>query len=87
MVSQSKYNPFPDLPFAGNGTCDEPTKNEDGTTTVKCLGPAHPLKPGQVKQLLWCPTPGYADRPLHHLSIFLDDASIIRISVYLVWKI
>lgn len=49
VLLQSRYNPFPDLPFAGNGTCDLPTENEDGTTTVRCLGPAHPLKPGQVQ--------------------------------------
>ncbi|EIE18154.1 hypothetical protein COCSUDRAFT_68383 [Coccomyxa subellipsoidea C-169] len=52
FLELSKYNPFPDLPFAGNGTCGEPTQNDDGTTTVKCLGPAHPLKPGQTESVM-----------------------------------
>ena len=33
---------------AGNGTCGEKVQNKDGTVTVECLGPAHPLKPGET---------------------------------------
>lgn len=38
--------------FAGNGTCGETLKNEDGTITVKCLGPAHSLKPGETVNVM-----------------------------------
>ncbi len=37
------------MPYvAGNGTCGEKVQHKDGTVTVTCLGPAHPLKPGET---------------------------------------
>ncbi|CAL5223582.1 g6118 [Coccomyxa viridis] len=58
FLELAKYSPFPDLPFAGNGTCGEKVENKDGSVTVRCLGPAHPLKPGQtVNTMMYLESP------------------------------
>ena len=50
-----RYRPFI---YAGNGTCGDRAKNEDGTVTVRCLGPAHSLKPGQtVNTMMYLESP------------------------------
>ena len=43
---------------SGNGTCGEKVENEDGSVTVRCLGPAHSLKPGQtVNTMMYLESP------------------------------
>lgn len=38
------------LPWAGNGTCEAPVYDSNtGLTEVHCLGPRHPLSPGQAR--------------------------------------
>ncbi len=62
---------------SGNGTCGEKVENEDGTVTVRCLGPAHPLKPGQTvntMMYLESPYPAEGEVVVLNLTSQLVDA-------------
>ena len=61
----------------GNGTCGERKDLGDGTFTVRCLGPAHPLKPGQtVNTMMYLenPYPTEGNVIVYNLTSQLVDA-------------
>ncbi|KAK9796972.1 hypothetical protein WJX73_002710 [Symbiochloris irregularis] len=68
------------LPWAGNGTCEGPVYNSDtGLTEVHCLGPRHPLSPGQtidVMMLLESPYPKNASVIVHRQTAQLVDDNL-----------
>ena len=58
LVSVPEYSSIWAIFDVGNGTCGERVNNKDGTVTVRCLGPAHSLKPGQtVNTMMYLESP------------------------------